>query len=588
MKIRIDSITFQNILSFGNKSTTLDITQGLTAITGSNGAGKSSLLLDTISFCLFGKPYRKIKIEKLINRKNKKGLLVECNLTIDNKSTLKITRGLSPSILTIHKDGEPITLLSSKKLNQSEIDDIIGINYELFKQIISLSINYNKPFITLESKDKRDLIEQLFNIKIFGEMLKNIKKESSDLRIQFDANTKILDISKENLIQLKSRVSDIDNAVANFTKSKKDDLQSTKTELSESEAELTKVLDSIPVIESNIKSISVIDSSELKSEKTSLIKQISAKESLIALNKKTIKHLESNDVCTSCNHKISKEHKESETVRCNTEIQQYESDIIKLTAQCESVDVQIDENDENKSKKQKLEYELDSLNKKVSSIKDRNTKINENIEKINNRTIDINVSAIKKEFKEKQTSYKVLSATQSDIKEKIDINKEVASILSDNGIKKYIIEKIVPFLNQSVNSYLEYFDMPIRLDFNSEMEETIKLLGHHSEDESYYSFSEGEKKRIDMSILLSFIKLTKILSNWNCNLLIIDELLDSSIDDAGLDKLLKSFKKIAKEDGEQGIFIISHKLHNEHISNFDRIMKIEKSTIGFSSIKDGV
>lgn len=586
MKIRIDSITFQNILSFGNKSTTLDITQGLTAITGSNGAGKSSLLLDTISFCLFGKPYRKIKIEKLINRKNKKGLLVECNLTIDNKSTLKITRGLSPSILTIHKDGEPVTLLSSKKLNQSEIDDIIGINYELFKQIISLSINYNKPFITLESKDKRDLIEQLFNIKIFGEMLKNIKKESSDLRIQFDTNTKILDISKENLIQLKSRVSDIDNAVANFTKSKKDDLQSAKTELSESEAELTTVLDSIPVIESNIKSISVIDISELKSEKTSLIKQISAKESLIALNKKTIKHLESNDVCTSCNHKISKEHKESETVRCNTEIQQYESDIIKLTAQCDSVDVKIDENDENKSKKQKLEYELDSLNKKMTLIKDRNIKITENIEKINNRSIDINVSAIKKEFKEKQTSYKELSATQSDIKEKIDINKEVSSILSDNGIKKYIIEKIVPFLNQSVNSYLEYFDMPIRLDFNSEMEETIKLLGHHSEDESYYSFSEGEKKRIDMSILLSFIKLTKILSNWNCNLLIIDELLDSSIDDAGLDKLLKSFKKIAKEDGEQGIFIISHKLHNEHISNFDRIMKIEKSTIGFSSIKD--
>ena len=588
MKITIKSITFQNILSFGNKSTTLDIGRGLTAITGSNGAGKSSLLLDTISFCLFGKPYRKIKLEKLINRRNKKGLLVECNLTIDDKTEIKITRGISPSGLTIHKNGEPLELLSSKKLNQSEIDDIIGINYELFKQIISLSINYNKPFITLDAKEKRDLIEQLFNIKIFGEMLKNIKKESSDLRISFDTNRKILDISKENLIQLKSSVADMDNAVTNFEKNKKADIQTLNNELVEIQSKLNQVRLDIPVIETKISSIVIVDVTDLKAKKTELIKKVSTNESLISLNKKTVKYLASNDICPSCNNDISVEHKEKENDRCSSENLKAEKEILKLNTQLEEIESKIDDNDTNKTLLQNYTYELNGSKKMESSYMERIERLSSNIKNVESRVINIDVASIKTDYTTKTKSYKKLSTEQNSIKEKIEINKEVTSILSDSGIKKYIIEKIVPFLNQSINSYLEYFDLPVRMEFNSEMEESIKLLGQHSDDESYYSFSEGEKKRIDMAILMSFIKLTKILSNWNCNLLIIDELLDSSIDDAGLDKLLKSFKKIAKDDGDQAVFIISHKLHNEHIGNFDNIIKIEKSTTGFSSIADEV
>jgi len=588
MKITLKSITFQNIMSFGNKSTTLSIGSGLTAITGSNGAGKSSLLLDTISFCLFGKPYRKIKLEKLINRKNKKGLLVSCDILIDDKTEIKITRGISPTVLTILKNGEPLELLSSKKLNQSEIDDIIGINYELFKQIISLSINFNKPFITLEAKEKRDLVEQLFNIKIFGEMLKNIKKESSDFRIKFDTNKKILDISKENLITLKSRVSDITDAVSNFEKNRTDDLNEERAELADIEPKIVQVNIDIPIVETKIADIVIEDITEIKNKKTELIKLVSSNESIINQNKKTLKYLESNDICPSCNNDISPDHKAKENKRCAKETKKAEVEILRLNVQLEEIEKKIDDTDKNKIHKQNLGYELNGMKKMLVSYNDRKTKIEENIKKIQDRTINLDVASIKAEYSEKSKSYKILNAEQTELKDKIEINKEVMSILSDTGIKKYIIEKIVPFLNQSINSYLEYFDLPVRMDFNSEMEERIQLLGHHSDDESYYSFSEGEKKRIDMAILLSFIKLTKILSNWNCNLLIIDELLDSSIDDAGLDKLLKSFRKIAKDDGEQSVFIISHKLHNEHIGNFDNIIKIEKSTTGFSSIAEEV
>ena len=157
-------------------------------------------------------------------------------------------------------------------------------------------------------------------------------------------------------------------------------------------------------------------------------------------------------------------------------------------------------------------------------------------------------------------------------------------MLSDSGIKSYIFEQLIPILNDNINRYLNIFNLPIYLEFGDDMSDSIKTINNFNESVTYYSFSEGEKKKIDMAILLSFIDVTKKIANWNCNLLIIDELLDSSIDEAGLDKLLLSLSGMVDEDDDLGIYIISHKFKKEYKQYFNKMIEVKKSSDGFSKM----
>lgn len=585
MLVEFHTLTFKNILSFGNKETTINFNKGLNLVTGANGSGKSSAILDTLSFCLYGKPYRKINIDEIVNRKNKKSLEASCVFNCDN-DTYKIIRGLNPNNLQVFKNDEELQLLSSKRLNQNEIDKIIGLEYKLFKQIISLSINHNKPFLAEPIDKKRDIIEQIFNIKIFGEMLKYVKKENSDIKVDGDIKVKTINILKENIKGMRKRIEELNNAEKNFSENKKNDLENIDTKLNQIKSDIKKLKSKISENEKELESSDISTIEDLKTQREDILKNINECEYKIKNSKKTIKSLTQHTICPTCNTEISEEHKHRELDKLTTLNKELEGNVIEYEQQRKKIEGTISELDELKSKLNIIEHNniryADKIKMYNLNIKD----LNERKEEINKRTLDIDITSVNTEYESKIKEYKLIHKDWKHLNERMKNNDIVSSILSENGIKSYLFKKLIPILNKNINEYITLFELPINIQFNEFMEEKIRTIGSSEGELSYYSFSEGEKKIIDMSILLSFIQITKTLSNWNCNLLIIDELLDSSIDESGLEKLIKSLKNMTYES-DICIYVISHRLQQQdYFSHFQNVLHVEKNSNGFSTIKE--
>ncbi|MFA5484954.1 MAG: AAA family ATPase [Candidatus Pacearchaeota archaeon] len=585
MLIEFQTLKFKNILSFGNKETIINFNRGLNLVTGVNGSGKSSAILDTLSFCLYGRPYRKININEIVNRKNKKGLQTSCVFKCDNDK-YEIIRNLNPNTLKVLKNDEELQLLSSKRLNQSEIDKIIGLEYKLFKQIISLSINHNRPFLAEPIDKKRDIIEQIFNIKIFGEMLKYVKKENSDIKVDIEIRNKSLNILKETIKGLRKRISELNNAKDNFLNNKKIDLENIDNNLTKLKSDIKKLEDTITNIKKEIEIINnnVSDIDDLKEKREFVIGKINECEYKISNSNKTIKSLNKHTICPICNTNISKEHKNDELIRLDTLIEQL-NDKIKEYKQIRM------ELEDKITKYEDLINDINVHNNNIIRYNDRIKLYNSNIDdlmirkkEIKDRKLNIDIKSIIRESEDKINEYKILHKELKELNERMKNNDIVIAILSENGIKSYLFKKLIPILNKNINDYITLFELPINIQFNELMEEKIRTISSSDGELSYYSFSEGEKKRIDMAILLSFIKITKTLTNWNCNLLIIDELLDSAIDENGLEKLIKSLKNMTHESNIC-IYIISHRLQQQdYFSQFKNIIHVEKNSNDFSNI----
>jgi len=591
MLIEFKTLTFKNILSFGNKETTIDFTQGLNLVTGANGSGKSSAILDTLSFCLYGKPYRTINLDELVNRKNKKGLEVTCDFVVDSKVHYRITRKAGPTKLTVWSnttgkeftDEDELELLSSKRLNQSEIDKIVGINYKLFKQIISLSINYNKPFLSGKAGEKRDIIEQIFNIKVFGEMLKLVKKETSDIRIDMEINHKTLALLKENIKGIRRRLKELTEAKDNFTENKQKDLENSKQKI----ADIRKNIKTVEM--KTKKKTKILDKGtkfnidDMREKREYLISKINECEYKIKTAVKTSKSLNKNQICPMCNTEITEEHKLSEETRLSQIIEDSELKIDEYKIIRNEIETDIKVAEQEASDIVTVQHDIKRLNDNKKMLDESLEENIKNRTEIKSRKLNIDIETIQTECDTKVDEYKIIHKEYKKLGETVHNNDIASNILSENGIKSYLFKKLIPILNKNINDYLTLFELPINLQFDEYMDETIKSAGMSESDFSYYSFSEGEKKRIDMAILLSFINITKTLANWNCNLLIIDELLDSAIDETGLEKLLRSLKNMTY-DSNTCIYIISHRLQQEYLPQFKQQIKVEKNSNGFSKV----
>ena len=331
--------------------------------------------------------------------------------------------------------------------------------------------------------------------------------------------------------------------------------------------------------------ISYGDINEYRKRRDDLVKNMSSFEIDIRNANKIIKALNEYDVCPTCNSDLTGDHKDLEMEKQNEIISDATKQIEIIKVQVDSIAQEIKSIDDLMTQERDLKYTLKDIKTNYSSVDSQITKLQSEHQKLAEKQFVVDVVGIKKEYKMKNSecneNIKELDTLNTDISNYTD----VVSLLSDTGIKSYIFEQLIPVLNKSVNYYLNLFELPVYIEFDNTMSDNIKSINNFNADVSYMSFSEGEKKRIDMAILLSFIDVTKKVSNWNCNVLIIDELLDSSIDDTGLEKLLESIEKMILEDETMGVYIISHRFKLEYKHFFSRMLEITKSSEGFSKIE---
>ena len=585
MVVKFKKLTFQNILSFGAKPITIDFQHGVNLISGKNASGKSAIL-DALSFCLFGQPYRKIKIKELINRRNRRNLSVCCELVVDEKDKFEITRTMNPDRIEILKNGEELELLSSKRLNQEEIDKIVGINYQMFKQVISLAVNYNRPFLSLQLWEKREIIEQIFNIVVFGQMLKYLKKNNVEIKTKNEVNENTIKILEENLKSLRKRVAELTEAQSNFKSNKEKDLQDIDSRIKQYLTEKIKIDEEIEDITSSIDSLQYDEEKlkYLKEERDKVIKSINENEFATKNSIEQIDLLDHNTACPWCKNKITVEHKDTEIKRISDENRERANSVKALKSQRTEVEKEISQQEtwlhelsDFKSKKDSLQEKLNIIDREITSAEERRNEVL-------NREIDFNFESLVQEFENKKNEYKIIWNENKSIKKKLKNNDIIQSILSESGIKAYFFKKLVPILNTKINEYIKLFELPIVIQFDELMNEKITNFENLRSEISYYSYSEGEKKKIDMSILLSFISITKIISNWNTNILLVDELLDSAVDETGLELMLNSLKNLVNDNKDLSIFVISHRLNNDYSNRFKKTLLIEKNLNGFSTI----
>lgn len=584
MDIQFKKLTFSNIMSFGSDRTKIDFNNGLNLIVGVNGSGKSTIL-EALSYCLYGKPYRKIKLKDIINRKNKKKLYTECEFIKNNKDVYKIIRTMKPDSIRIFKNDQELSLLSSKKFNQEEIDKIIGINHELFKQIISLAVNNNDPFLTLPIAKKREITEQIFNITIFGKMSKNNKKKISDIKQQIKLNEKTDQMMENTIATLKKKYIEIEKAKKNFEKNKNENVKRFENKIEEKKQNINDCENEINILNQKLDDNYTEDLTKYKEKRDELIKKNSICDYEIETASDKIEKMKKISICPECNTEITEEHR-------NEEIKKYKSIIEKMTKKrnnnekkIELVTNFISENESKKNEYIKIKGEIDFKNNNKKSIESDIKYLLEEKESAKRSEFEFDIGSLKEELLKKYSDHKVVKREGDDFKEKYEIYQIANDVLSEDGIKAYFFKNLIPLLNDRINDYLKLFEIPIIVSFDEFMNEKISDFNNISKEVSYYSYSEGEKKRIDMAILLSFISVTKTISNWNCNLLMIDELLDSAIDDDGLERLVTSLDNMSSESNNLCIYVISHRLKHEFSDLFSNRIQIKKRSNRFSVIK---
>lgn len=581
MYVEFKKLTFRNILSYGNADTELDFQKGLNIIKAKNGSGKSTIL-DALTFVLYGKPYRNIKLAELVNRTNKKNMEVSIEFKIDS-DTYIIKRGLKPTLFEISRNGENLDLLSSKKLNQDEIDKLLGINMRLFKNIVCIAVTNNKPFLELSIGDKRALAENIFNIDVLGLMLKDVKKrksvESSERDIKLAERTGIQNSISDNQRYLENMKSYIQN----FNSLKESQIALLNSNIKNSQDRLTKAIKNISIANKKILELTEEagtspDTSEFSNASLEVGKILSKIEHIDS----TLTKLKKSAVCPVCNSPLDKGHAKQHIDNMLTERKQL-NDVILPDLQTKAKTLQ----DNINSYKKKMDF-IQTIKDKTKQEETTKTLMESQIESYNNdlineqnKTCPANTLEYESKLITLNNDLDTINKIIDEINETIDIDNELITILGDDGIKAFFFKKLTDILNKNVNEYLTKFELPIQITFDETMQEKIV---QNNDETSYSSYSGGERCRIDMSILLSFFNISRIISNWSCNLLFIDEILDNGVDDSGLEQFIATLYNIITENKKQlGIYIVSHKL-NEIKVQTSSLIEIKKKC-GFSNLE---
>jgi DNA repair exonuclease SbcCD ATPase subunit len=540
------NVRWKNLLSTGNFFTEIKLDSNTnTLIVGENGSGKSTML-DALCFALFGKPFRNINKPQLLNSINQKDCIVEVEFDTNNKS-YKIVRGIKPNKFEIFQNGDLINQDAAARDYQEFLEKfILKLNYKSFTQIVTLGSASFTPFMQLSAADRRAIIEDLLDIQIFSTMNTLVKER--------------LTTNKESLFDMKHQI-ELTHQKYDMQKKHIDDLkQNNEDKVKEYDDEISCHSNTISILLSNVATLTA-ETEELqlvvatKIDTEAKVKKITKLESQIESNlskfQKDISFFQSHDDCPTCRQAIASSFKEEELSNLSTKVTECEHGLSELEKKLLAEQNKLNEITE----KQKL------INQKQVEIATANTTINETnklIARLRKLIDELKNSKVVTDLEEQRLKElkDSLSILQSNLKQLIEEKSyyDVAStLLKDTGIKTKIVKQYLPIINKLVNKYLASLDFFVNFNLDESFKETIK--SRHRDEFSYNNFSEGEKQRIDMALMLTWRAVAKLKNSSNTNLLILDETFDSSLDANGTEELMKILHMLEGVN----LFVISHK-----------------------------
>jgi len=567
--ILFEKIRYKNFLSTGNQFTEVTFDDHKTSlIIGNNGSGKSTLL-DALTFSLFGKSFRGVNKPQLINSLNEKDCVVEIEFSV-SKNNWKVKRGLKPNIFEIYKNGKLLNQDSTSKDQQNWLESVvIKMNYKTFTQIVILGSSNFVPFMQLSAASRRDVIEDILDIKIFSAMNITIKEK--------------LKFCKEEINKLEYKKESVEDKVLmqkNFIKEiedlSKSDIEVKKEHIISLTEENDKLLSNSLVYEDSLiakkEEMEEYSTSSSKLRKLGNLKgKISEKVSNIVSD---YKFFDSNTVCPTCTQGIE------ETFRLNR-IVDAQNRAKELQSGLNDLDEAIKEEEQRERHFFKLSEEVLKLTNEISQVSVRISGHQKQIRDLESEIQNIATKSKGRNFEREtletlEQDYNNLLKELNDKKDLLINYNFVHNLLKDGGVKTQIIKKYLPVINSQVNKYLQLMDFFINFKLDEEFNESIE--SPVQEDFSYSSFSEGERMRIDLALLFTWREVAKIKNSLNCNLIVFDETFDSSLDTFGIEEFMKIIRFVVKD---ANIFVISHKEGMR--DKFNNVIKFEKVK-GFSRI----
>ena len=577
MQINFEKVRFTNFLSFGSHPTEIQLNAyKSTLVTGTNFSGKSSAILDTVTFALFGKAFRQINKPQLINMYNGKDCLVELTFRKNNVSYL-VRRGIKPNIFEIFKDGQKFDILSSAKDQQTEFEKtVLNFSYQTFQQIVVLgSANYI-PFMRLKPQERRLIVDDILNLHVFTKMADHLKTEIAETKSELQATENQLFLKEELLSSKKEHFEALSNV--NVSTIDEEKVKQIKAELRE---------------QVNIwgKKSTELEELVIGEEQSTddLEKQIRKYEQVknkimygVESQKKTYDFFLDNSECPTCSQKIEEDFRNSQIESLKKKMMEkkdgVEQLLLKINELKENKADIVDENANVRKQiryKKELETELENIEYKISSRKEK-------IEILQNpATLDeAKITKTQDEIDELETQIEELKNRSLELAEDTDVQKNCSFLLKDTGIKATIMNKYLKLLNQNMSSYLKRFGLKLNFQLESTFDENITNFSGHSF--SYFSLSEGEKLRVDLAMMFSWRNLAAKRAKMKTNLLIMDEVMDGAADQF----LQQELVHLLNEMKGTNFFVISHRTDGLQ-DKFDRNLHVERKT-GFSIIQENL
>jgi len=567
--ILFEKIRWKNFLSTGNQYSEVNFQKSSTTlIVGTNGAGKSTVL-DALTFALFGKPFRKINKPQLPNSTNEKDCRVEVEFSIGS-TEWKVCRGIKPNIFEIFRNGTALDQSAAALDQQKWLEqNVLKMNYKSFTQIVILGSSTFVPFMQLSAANRREVIEDLLDIKIFSSMNTIVKEKIR----QSKEDIKVLDLKKETL---KDKVDMQKNFIEQLESSGNANINANKEKIANLDKEIGDYMEKNSLLEEDVfkytKDQEYVTGATEKLRKLGNLKgKISQKVSTIT---KEHKFFTENTVCPTCTQSIE------ETFRINR-ITDAQNKAKELQSGYKELEEAIKEEEERERQFIALSKEITKLTNGISQNNTRISGFNRQI-----RDLESEIQTLTKQLENRNTEHDKLETFHQNLQttyEELASQKDTIKyydftygLLKDGGVKTKIIKKYLPLINQQVNRYLQMMDFYINFTLDEEFNETVQSPIH--EDFSYSSFSEGEKQRIDLALLFTWREVAKFKNSVSTNLMILDEIFDSSLDSQGTEEFLKIIRYVIKN---ANVFVISHKTGME--DKFESVIRFEKVK-GFSRI----